>query len=390
MFNIPVSKPVSSNPTIIADERIPYVREAFQSLGTLIPMPGREMNAITIRDADILLVRSITRVDEALIGKSRVRYVATASTGFDHIDTDFLNDRDIHFFTAAGCNANSVSEYIAAAIAELCNRFKLRFNDLTLGVIGAGKIGTRAADKARAIGMNVLYNDPPLKDETGDDAYLPLDTILARSDIVTLHVPLTYGGHYPTANMVNEDFLAEMKPASFIINTSRGAVVDEDALLDRLSGRHLHGAVLDVWRDEPAINTELLKRTEIGTPHIAGHSVDGQVNATIMVYNDLCSFLKRKPDWRPEGLPVPDQPVLSLDGCKSMQEEITKALLHAYPIYYDDQNLRQIIDADNEVRPALVDKVRNERYIRREFDSFRITGYDDTTFNVLTKLGFKT
>lgn len=375
-------------PTIIADEKIPFVRDALQPLGKLTTLSGRDMNAITIRNADILIVRSVTRVDELLLDKSNVRYVATASTGYDHIDTQYLEKRGIHFFAAAGCNANAVSEYVTAAIAYIGQQYTLRFNDLTLGIIGVGKIGNRVADKARAMGMKVLLNDPPLKERTGSNKYLPLETVLQNADIVTLHVPLSEN-EYPTIRMVNSSFMDAMKADAFLINTSRGAVVDEDAMLAGIKNKQIRDAVLDVWCNEPGINTGLLERVVIGTPHIAGHSIDGKVNATVMVYNDLCKFLGMTPEWKPEDLPRPEKPVILLNENKDKFTAIIDVLLRAYPIHNDDAVLRKILLKPESGRESFFDSIRNEYPMRREFDSYHVTGNNNNIIDILCTLGFK-
>ncbi len=382
------NRSVKSHPTIIADERIPFVLEAFQPFGNLITLPGREMNAITIREADILIVRSVTPVDELLLGKSKVRYVATASTGYDHVDIRYLQNEGIHFFPALGCNANAVAEYIVVAIAELCRRYSLKMNELTLGIVGAGQIGTRVYEKANILGMNALLNDPPLKDKTDDPVYRSREDVLSQSDIVSLHVPLTDESPYPTRKMVDKGFLNTMKDGAFLINTSRGAVIDENVLLDYLSSGVLRGAVLDVWENEPAINTGLLERVEIGTPHIAGHSVDGKVNATVMVYNDLCNFLGIAGEWKPEGLPEPPEPVISVEHMTDIHKAVIHALLRAYPIEKDDARLRRLLDVEETEQATFFDSVRSEHLTRREFDSYYIRGGEIAVINTLTKLGF--
>ncbi len=380
---------VTEHPTIIADERIPYVREAFQSLGKLITLSGRDMNAITIRDADILIVRSITRVDELLIGKSNVQYVATASTGYDHIDTQYLEERGIHVFAAAGCNSNAVAEYVIVAIALLCRRYELQLDGLTIGIIGAGKIGARLAEKVTVLGMNVMLNDPPLREKTGNEKYLPLETVLQQTDIVTLHVPLTERTAHPTLKMVDTNFIKDMRSEAFLINTSRGAVADEEVLLNGLIDTRIRGAVIDVWENEPHINVSLLEKVDIGTPHIAGHSIDGKINATIMVYDDVCSYLDKKPEWRPERLPVPEHPVINLNMNDVRHEKIINALHHAYPIHIDDARLREISCTEEAARTNYFDTIRNEQHMRREFDSYRIISHDEEVTEILTKLGFQ-
>jgi erythronate-4-phosphate dehydrogenase len=380
---------VNSHPTIIADENIPFVRKAFEPLGNLVTLSGRDMNAITIRDADILIVRSITRVDELLIGKSSVQYIATASTGYDHIDTDYLKVRDIEFFAAAGCNANAVAEYTIVAIAALCLRYGLRMDEITLGIVGVGRIGMRVAEKAAVLGITTLMNDPPLKDKTGDNMYLPLHSVLGRSDIVTVHVPLITTDVYPTIHMMNENFIGMMKPDALLINTSRGAVVDEHVLLGALTGLKIGNAVLDVWENEPAINVKLLENVAIGTPHIAGHSIDGRVNATVMVYRDLCRFLNVKAAWEPDGLPEPEQPVIEIVKNLDPEKTIPEVLFRAYPIYTDDERMRGISRIKVPARAHYFDTIRSQHRSRREFNSYRLNGFVNEIADTLIKLGFK-
>lgn len=348
------------------------------------------MTAMTIRTADILIVRSITRVDDLLIGKSRVKYIATASTGYDHIDTKYLRERGIRFFAAGGCNANAAAEYVLAAIAFLCSKNSLQFDELTVGIIGSGKIGSRLKRKLSVLGMNVLLNDPPLKDATGDETYLSLETVLRQSDIVTLHVPLTTEGRYPTLGMVNGQFMNAMRPDAYLINTARGAVVHEDSLLSVLADKRIRGAVIDVWNNEPHINTDLLEKADIGTPHIAGHSVDGKVNATVMVYNDLCSYLGVQPLWKPKNLSAPEKPIIDLSTYESGNSRIINAFLHAFPIQADDSRLRKISCMDSGSRIRYFDTIRNEKHVRREFDSYRIDNYNKEESILLSKIGFKT
>ena len=271
---------------IVADENIPYVAEAFRKLGDVFTYPGRRIDSRAVKDAGILLVRSITKVDEHLLHGSGVRLVATATIGYDHIDLDYLRSEGIELASAAGCNASSVAEYVVAALLILARRHKFSLSGKTIGVVGVGNVGSRVVEKARILGMDVLQNDPPLERKTGKACFRILDELLARSDILTLHVPLTREGQDATYHMADEALFRKMKNGSFLINTSRGAVVDNTHLVTALKQKRLEGAVLDVWEREPEINEGLLRAVDIGTSHIAGYSLDGKTNPYSLAWDN--------------------------------------------------------------------------------------------------------
>lgn len=359
-------------------------------MGKLLTLPGHEINAIAVRHADVLIVRSTTRVNRELLDKSRVRYVATASAGYDHVDIRYLKKRGIHFFAATGCNANAVAEYIVVAIATLAQRYGFRFNEITLGIVGAGNIGSRVATKAAILGMDVVLNDPPLQEKTRLTTFVSLESLLRRADVVTIHVPLTHDGPYPTRGMVNESFLSAMKTSAFLINSSRGAVVQESCLKRALNDSRIGGAVLDVWENEPNINIELLQSVEIATPHIAGFSIDGKVNATRMVYHDVCTYLGVEPSWQPSNLPKPEKPRIDVSDSADYAQALMKIFEHAYPILEDDALMRKLATISPSDRPHYFERLRNEYRVRREFNSYCIEGAPDDIVYIAKQLGFKT
>ncbi|MCK4325827.1 4-phosphoerythronate dehydrogenase, partial [bacterium] len=209
---------------IVADKNIPFVEEAFGKLGEVATLPGRQINSSAVKEADVLLVRTVTRVDERLLKGSRVRFVATATIGLDHVDLDYLKKKGIGFASATGCNANSVAEYIVAALLIFAQRYEFSLSGKTIGVVGVGNVGSRVVEKAGILGMNVLQNDPPLARKTGESRFRPLEELLQKSDILTLHVPLSHEGEDATYHMANEALFEKMKKGGFFINTSRGAV----------------------------------------------------------------------------------------------------------------------------------------------------------------------
>ena len=352
---------------ILADENIPYVSEAFGTLGEVETMPGRATNAASVKDADILLVRSITKVNAHLLDGSAVRFVATATIGEDHIDKAYLAARGIAFASAPGSNANSVGQYIAAALLELAEHHGLDLGNLKLGIVGVGNVGTCILAKATALGLRCVLNDPPLARDTGDPKYRPIDDVFG-CDIVTLHVPLTKDGSDPTHHLVNEDFLRKLKPGAILINTSRGPVADGGAIKRAFAEGRLKACVLDVWENEPNVDVELIELVSIATPHIAGYSFDGKVNGTRMIYEAACRFLEIESAWNPAPLlPPPECP--NIISPKTVRD----AVRAVYDIMGDDTDMRGLAEASVDERPKLFDRLRKEYPRRREFFNTLVT-----------------
>ena len=353
---------------IIADQNIVFVKEAFAALGEVRLMRGREMTPAAVREATLLLVRSITPVNRALLEGSAVRFVATATIGTDHVDADYLREAGVAFAAAPGSNANSVSEYITAALLVLAHRQGRPLEGRTIGIVGAGNVGSRVEAKVRALGMRARLNDPPLRRATGDAKYLPIEELL-DCDFITLHVPLEKGGPDPTWHMAGADFLARMRPEATLLNSSRGAVADNGALLVALNAGRPGAAVLDVWEGEPRIRLALLAKAALATPHIAGYSFDGKVNGTEMICRAACAFLGRKPEWSPARcMPPPRVPEVVLDPRAAEPEEsLREAVLKVYPIERDDAALRKLASLPPAEQGAYFDRLRAEYPVRREF-----------------------
>jgi len=359
---------------IIADENIPFAREACATLGEVTLVAGRDVTRETLRDADLFFCRSVTKINRALLEGSRVRFVGTATIGFDHVDRDYLAKAGIAFASAPGSNANSVAEYIVAAMLVLGRRGAFALEGKTLGVVGVGNVGSRVVKKAEALGMRVLQNDPPLARATGDRRFLPLDA-LHDADFITFHVPLTVAASAPVAedathHMVDAAFLARMKPSAYLLNSSRGPVVDESALKPALAEKRIAGAVLDVWETEPAFDPDLLALAAVGTPHIAGYSFDGKVAATQMIYRAACEVVGVTPTWNPAAImPPPGHPRLEIECAGRPDEDVLReAVLTIYDIEADDRNLRRAPPSPAE-RAAYFDRLRKVYPERREFQN---------------------
>ncbi len=349
---------------IVADANIPFVEEAFGRLGQVTLLPGRGIGPEQVRDADVLIVRSVTPVGPALLEGSRVRFVGSATIGLDHVDEAFLNRRGIAFAYAPGSNANSVAEYVVAALLALGRE---RYEGRTLGLIGVGRIGTLVHEKALALGMTVLANDPPLE-RAGRTGLVSLETLLRGSDIVSCHVPLTREGPDATFHLFDEPRLSLLRPHAVVINTARGAVFDNAALLRALRGGRLGGAVLDVWEHEPEPNPELVEAVTLGTPHIAGYSFDGKVNGTRMLYDAVCAFLERVPEWNPPAFSdTPSAPPIVIKDDAPAEEILPLLVCRAYDIRRDDAALRASMKLPSPERARAFDRLRAGYPRRLEF-----------------------
>ena len=352
---------------IIADENIPCVEQAFASLGEVSLLPGRSMQAEQVRAADILLVRSVTRVDASLLDGSSVRFVGSATIGFDHVDRDYLQQQGIGFATAPGSNATSAAEYIVSALMVLSAQQGFELAGKTVGIIGCGNVGSRVRRRLSALGMACLVNDPPLQASAGDDDFVSLDEVF-QADIVTLHVPLTKSGPHPTLHLVNAAALDRLKPGAILINTSRGAVVDNRALDALLARRVDLTVVLDVWENEPLISPSLLQQVDLGTPHIAGYSYDGKLRGTEMIYRAACGYFARPVQWRAaDALARAASIDLRDHDTDDVLALARAAVLACYDVREDAARLRATLLLPAAERAPAFDRLRKEYPLRREF-----------------------
>lgn len=356
---------------IVVDAKLPHASTAFGRFGDVRILPTKQISRQSIADADAVLVRSETKVNRDLLDGMKVRFVGTATIGTDHVDLDYLRKHNIAFASCPGSNANSVAEYVLAALLE--TSFKLGFvlKGKTLGVVGHGSTGSRVAKKAEAIGMRVLLNDPPLARLTGDAKYLPLDALMG-ADFVSLHVPLTKSGDDPTYHLFDERRLSAMKVGSILINSSRGAVVETQSLKKLIRDQHVRACVLDVWEREPDIDTEMLQLALIGTPHIAGYSHDGKVNATRMLQQALGEFLHQQVA---DGFVEDARDLEEIHFSQTdlpFETMLRSAVRECYNIEEDDKRLRQLASLAPEQRADYFRQLRANYPIRREFHNYCI------------------
>lgn len=351
---------------IVADQDIPYLRGVLEPFAEVVYRPGKAISPADVKDADALIVRTRTNCNAALLDGSRVTFIASATIGFDHIDTAYCDAHGITWTNAPGCNSSSVRQYLGAALLHVAERRALTLAGMTLGVVGVGNVGSKVAALGAALGMHVLLNDPPRARREGPAGFVLLDDLVRRAHIITVHVPLTEGGLDRTVHLFDDALLQTMTSAKFLINTSRGEVVDGDALARALAEARIAGAVLDVWEHEPAIDVALMARCDVATPHIAGYSADGKANGTAMSVQALSHhFGLPLTEWSPANVPPPAAPVLDIaaPGC-STQQLIARAVSATYDIAADDARLRADV--------GTFEQQRTMHPFRREFHHYTV------------------
>jgi len=371
---------------IVVDENISYGKEAFENLGEVELVPGREITNEHLIDKDALIVRSITNVNKALLEKTKVKFVGTATIGTDHIDKEYLSKAGIKFAYAPGCNSYAVTEYVYSAITYIANKNNFNIEDMSIGIIGYGNIGTKLEVVAKSLGLKTIINDPPLERTVNNKKFSSLEEAL-NCDIVTFHVPLNLEGIDKTVHLLNERNISLIKENAILINASRGPVVDNNVLKNRLKENKNIFAVLDVWEKEPDYDLELMKLVEIGTPHIAGYSFEGKVNGTTMIYKQLCENLNIKPTWTPD-LPEGPDNVIDLKRKESKQEILTALFDKSYQIKNDDLLMREASSFTKEKKTAHFDFLRKNYRLRRELINYqaRIDSSNKKTFELLSSL----
>lgn len=353
---------------IVADNKIPFLRGVLEPYAEVVYLPGKETTPETVRDADALITRTRTKCNRELLEGSSVRVVATATIGFDHIDTGWCESNGIVWKNAPGCNSWSVKQYISSVLVTLAAKRGLDLSKMTLGVVGVGNVGSKVAVAARALGMRVLLNDPPRARREGPEGFVSLERVMAEADIITLHVPLEKEGEDATWHLFDAARISALRPDQILINSSRGPVVDNRALKAALASGVLLAAVLDVWEGEPDIDPELVALTDISTPHIAGYSADGKANGTSASVRTVSEVLGLPlVRWKAEDIPAPRQAlsfVIDAAG-RTAQDILTEAILHTYDVTEDSDALRSDLGA--------FEKLRGDYAVRREPSAFTVT-----------------
>ncbi|WP_257282739.1 4-phosphoerythronate dehydrogenase PdxB [Endozoicomonas sp. SESOKO1] len=362
---------------IVADENIPLLMECFGVMGEIVALPGRSISPEDVRDADALLVRSVTKVSRQLVENSSLKFVGTATAGFDHIDREYLASRGIAFSHAPGCNAMAVVEYVLAALDILAERDGFQLRDRKVGIIGKGQVGGRLYQMMERLGVEVCACDPWLaaKGSNGDGGrYVNVDQLIEWSDVICLHTPLVMDGPYPTHYLIGEQQLEAMKPGTVLINAGRGPVIDNAALKQCLCEREDMTVVLDVWEYEPDADPELMARVDIATPHIAGYSLDAKIRGTEMIYKAMCQHFGLPARVRlPAITPLPVLKQMKFSEGMTFSTTCSKAIRAVYDIRRDDATMRKgLMGAAESQRKLMFDLLRKDYPERREFSTLRV------------------
>ena len=338
---------------VVIDKNIPYLKEALENVGCLVvAMAGTDIKQADVVDADALFVRTRTRCDKALLAGTKVRFIGTATIGYDHIDAEYCRENGIVWSSAPGCNAGAVLQYVQSVIYS---RYE-SLEGVSLGVIGVGEVGSRIVAWAEAVGMTVYRNDPP-KAADGMPGLVSIDEIAEKCNVITFHPTLEKGGEFPSFHLGNERFFNMLKCKPIVINASRGAVVDGKALLKALDKGLVSEAVLDVWENEPDIDRELLDKAWIATPHIAGYSLEGKYNATRMVLDAFAKAFGIDGGVPMPALPDVDNPIMVADNERD-------AFLKIYSPLKDTADLKN--------SPCEFENLRNNYALRRENSAYKM------------------
>ncbi len=370
---------------VIADDKIPFLKGVLEPYTDIEYCSGHEITPERIKYADALLIRTRTRCNRNLLEGSGVKFIGTATIGYDHIDTAYCSQHGIRWTNAPGCNSASVNQYISSVLVSLSRQQGFQLKDRVLGVVGVGNVGSKVVRTAELFNMRVYLNDPPRVTKEGICGFVNLDSILRECDIITFHVPLSYNGPDKTYHMIDEALLSRLNRGTIIINSSRGEVACTADLKKAKREGRVENLVLDVWENEPAVDRELLSMATIATPHIAGYSTDGKAKGTAMVVQALSLFFDLGiEDWEPEDIPLPNKTLISIN-CRHLDIEkaLGEAITATYQVERDDQRLRNT--------PETFEIQRGNYPLRREYKAYtvRLLHEHSGIRQLLMKMGFR-
>ena len=374
---------------IVADENIPLIEAFFASFGEIRRLPGRQITRADVHDADVLLVRSVTRVDRELLEGSAVRFVGTCTIGTDHLALDYFEQAGIQWSSAPGCNARGVVDYVLGSLLTLADIEGADLAQRTYGVIGAGEVGGRLVRVLRDLGWNVRVCDP-LRQAAEGAGYVSLEQIIEQCDVISLHTPLSKNGEFATWHLLDEARLNQLKPGTWLINASRGPVVDNAALRKVLNAREDLQAVLDVWEGEPQVDVELADLCVLATPHIAGYSLDGKQRGTAQIYEALCDFLGQAPQVQlADLLPAPWLARVELSANSDQAWALAMLCRGVYDPRRDDADFRRTLTGSGDQQKLAFDALRKLYPVRREIEGLtvHIEGHNPALTTMAAALG---
>lgn len=369
----------------IVDDKIPYIKGVLEPFGEVVYLPGSKTTPEIVREADALITRTRTICNEQLLSGSSVKFIATATIGYDHIDTEYCKSAGIEWVNAPGCNSKSVEQYILSALFVLAKRKGFELKGKTIGVVGVGQVGSKVAHVCELLGMRVLLNDPPRARKEDDVLFCSLDEIMQEADIITFHVPLKMKGEDATFHMADDSFFESLKRKPILINSCRGEVFNTSSAKKAFQEGLVSGLVIDCWENEPNIDLRLLRMADLATPHIAGYSRDGKANGTSMSVQAVSRFFGLGlNNWKAKQVDLPFHTRIELDGIDLTEEEIlSKAALETYDISSEDTTFRK--------NPESFELLRGNYPVRREYEVYTLITKNTkkSTLKILSELGFK-
>lgn len=363
--------------SIIIDNKIPYIAGVFEPFADVRYLAPDAIDRNAVKDADALIVRTRTSCNEALLAGSNVKFIATATIGYDHIDTSYCNDKNIRWTNAPGCNASSVGGYIVSSLLLLSLKSGESLQGKCIGIVGVGNVGRIVASYCETLGMRVLLNDPPREDSEGSTGFSGLDSLSENCDFITFHTPLNRTGKYKTFHLGDDSFFRNLKRQPVILNAARGEIIDNARLLEAYHNGYISDMVIDCWEGEPFLNKALLEKAFIATPHIAGYSADGKSNASRMAATAVASFFDLPVNLASVVAPSPPNNLIYLMSDRPLDE----AVFRTYNPLDDTRNLKQ--------QPEKFEWLRGNYPLRREFRAYRIEGACKTDTPILKGLGFQ-
>ncbi|MDR1808958.1 MAG: 4-phosphoerythronate dehydrogenase [Prevotella sp.] len=363
---------------IVADKDIPYLKGVAEAFGEVEYLSGDKFTREAVREADTLIVRTVTRFGRELLAGSNVKLICSATIGFDHIDTAYCTQSGIAWRNAPGCNSGSVMQYVVSALIVLSRLKNSPLDGKTIGVVGVGNVGKKVAKACRLLGMRVLLNDPPRQLAKPSDEFVDLETVRREADFITFHTPLTKEGEFKTLQLADHRFFSSLTKKPVIINTARGGIIDTDAIKEAIVRQQISGAIIDCWENEPVIDLEYMRMVDIATPHIAGYSADGKANASRIALENLCAF------WHLPALPIQSicvpNAACSVIDMDALDGSAHDAILQTYnPL----QDYRRLL-----ANPSQFSRLRAQYPLRREYAAYTLLNASKETGTLLTELGF--
>lgn len=366
---------------IIADKNIPFLKGTAESFGDVTYLAGQDFTKENIKDADTLIVRTVTHFGQENLENSSVRLICSATIGYDHIDTEYCKHHGIEWHNAPGCNSGSVQQYIASALITIARQKGFSLQGKTIGIVGSGNVGNKVAYIAEILGMRVLKNDPPREDAEQSNDFVDLETVKKEADIITFHTPLIRSGKYPTFHLADEHFFETLGKKPIIINSARGAIIDTRAIKNAIRDNLISGVIIDCWENEPEIDQEYMRRVDIATPHIAGYSADGKANATRMSLQSLARY------WQLPEKPIDDitaptieNSIIDYSQLKS-KNRVEDIIIQTYNPLEDCERLLN--------NPEQFSSLRGNYPLRREYPAYTVQNIDNKKDEeLLRKLGF--